>query len=275
MPDIAIRAVDLGKQYRIGDRTPYLNLRDALTAAATALFSSKTVPAAAPTVGTSNGTASWVADHDGYFWALKDFSCEIAQGEVLGVIGANGAGKSTLLKIISRITRPTTGYVDVTGRVGSLLEVGTGFNMELTGRENVFLSGAILGMRRRDIARRFDEIVAFSEIEQFIDTPVKHYSHGMYVRIAFAVAAHLSAEILLVDEVLAAGDAAFQEKCITKMRALASNGRTILVASHQLETLQQLCPRSMRIEHGALAQIADTAVTIATHLDRQAAQRAP
>lgn len=268
MSDIAIRAVDLSKRYRIGDRTPYRNLRDALMQAARSLLSRP--PVAPPPPAPRNGTASWIPDRDGYFWALKDVCCEVRCGEVLGVIGANGAGKSTLLKIISRITRPTSGYVEVTGRVGSLLEIGTGFNMELTGRENVFLSGAILGMRRRDIARRFDEIVAFSEVEQFIDTPVKHYSSGMYVRIAFAVASHLDAEILLVDEVLAAGDAAFQSKCIDKMRALVSDGRTVLVASHQLDTLEQLCPRSIRIEHGALAQIADTRAAIDTHLARQA-----
>ena len=274
MSDIAIRAVDLSKRYRIGDKAPYLNLRDSVAAAAAALFSvERTPPVTAP--ADTNGAGSWVPDREGYFWALKDVSCEIRRGEVLGVIGANGAGKSTLLKIIARITRPTTGYVDVTGRVGSLLEIGTGFNMELTGRENVFLSGAILGMRRRDIARQFDEIVAFSEVEQFIDTPVKHYSSGMYVRIAFAVAAHLDAEILLVDEVLSAGDAAFQDKCITKMRALVNDGRTILVASHQLETLQLLCPRSLRIEHGSLAQVADTPVAIATHLARQTTRESP
>jgi lipopolysaccharide transport system ATP-binding protein len=248
-------------------------MRDVVAETAAALFTKR--PPAPPPAAVVNGAAPWVPDRDGYFWALKDVSCEIRRGEVLGVIGANGAGKSTLLKIIARITRPTAGYVDVTGRVGSLLEIGTGFNMELTGRENVFLSGAILGMRRRDIMRRFDEIVAFSDIEQFIDTPVKHYSSGMYVRIAFAVAAHLEAEILLVDEVLSAGDAAFQEKCIAKMRELASGGRTILVASHQLDTLRLLCPRSLRIEHGALAQIAETSVTIATHLAHQTPHGSP
>lgn len=268
MSDVAIRAVDLSKRYRIGDRAAYLNLRDALAVAASGLLK-RPARATPSTPAATNGATPWVPDHDGYFWALKDVSCEIRRGEVLGVIGANGAGKSTLLKIIARITRPTSGYVDVSGRVGSLLEVGTGFNMELTGRENVFLSGAILGMRRREIARRFDEIVAFSGIEQFIDTQVKHYSSGMYVRIAFAVAAHLEAEILLVDEVLSAGDAAFQEKCTTKMRDLVRSGRTILVASHQLDTLQELCPRSLRIEHGALAQVAETSVAIATHLARQ------
>jgi lipopolysaccharide transport system ATP-binding protein len=274
MTDLAIRAVDLGKRYRIGDRASYLNLRDTVAGAAAALFSprrgERERPAERPE---GNGAAPWIPDRDGYFWALKDVCCEIRQGEVLGVIGPNGAGKSTFLKIIARITRPTTGYVEVTGRVGSLLEVGTGFNMELTGRDNVYLSGAILGMKRREIDRKFDEIVAFSEVEAFIDTPVKHYSHGMYVRIAFAVAAHLQAEILLVDEVLAAGDAAFQQKCIDKMRALANDGRTILIASHQLQTLHQLCPRSVRLEHGALKQIAETSVATAAHLASQSSRQ--
>src|SRR5882724_13299888 len=175
------------------------------------------------------------------FWALKDVSLEFKEGEVLGLIGRNGAGKTTLLKILSRITRPTTGWADIHVRVGSLLEVGIGFHPELTGRENTFLSGAILGMTRREIISKFDEIVAFAELEKFIDTPVKHYSSGMYVRLAFAVAAHLEPEILLVDEVLAVGDINFQKKCLGKMGDVARAGRTIILVSHQMNQIRRLC----------------------------------
>jgi ABC-type polysaccharide/polyol phosphate transport system ATPase subunit len=177
------------------------------------------------------------------FWALKDVSLEVNEGEVLGLIGRNGAGKTTLLKILSRITRPTAGWAEIHGRVGSLLEVGTGFHPELTGRENTFLSGAILGMTRAEIIRKFDEIVAFAELEKFIDTPVKHYSSGMYVRLAFAVAAHLEPEILLVDEVLAVGDINFQKKCLGKMGDVARAGRTVVLVSHQLNQIRRLCHR--------------------------------
>ena len=180
---------------------------------------------------------------DETFWALKDVSLEVKEGEVLGLIGRNGAGKTTLLKILSRITKPTTGWAVINGRVGSLLEVGTGFHPELTGRENAFLSGAILGMNRKEIARKFDEIVAFAELEKFIDTPVKHYSSGMYVRLAFAVAAHLEPEILLVDEVLAVGDINFQKKCLGKMGDVARAGRTVVLVSHQLGQIRRLCHR--------------------------------
>ena len=188
------------------------------------------------------------------FWALKDVSLEVQEGEVLGLIGRNGAGKTTLLKILSRITRPTTGWVEIHGRVGSLLEVGTGFHPELTGRENTFLSGAILGMGRRETARKFDEIVAFAELEKFIDTPVKHYSSGMYVRLAFAVAAHLDPEILLVDEVLAVGDINFQKKCLGKMGDVARAGRTVVLVSHQLNQIRRLCNRVVWIQDGAVQQ---------------------
>src|SRR2546426_6799897 len=186
------------------------------------------------------------------FWALKDVSLEIREGEVLGLIGRNGAGKTTLLKILSRIPRPTTGWAEIHGRVGSLLEVGTGFHPELTGRENTFLSGAILGMSRREIERKFDEIVAFAELEKFIDTPVKHYSSGMFVRLAFAVAAHLEPEILLVDEVLAVGDIKFQKKCLGKMGDVARAGRTILLVSHQLNQIRRLCQRVLWIDGGEI-----------------------
>jgi len=188
------------------------------------------------------------------FWALKDVSLEVKEGEVLGLIGRNGAGKTTLLKILSRITRPTTGWAEIHGRVGSLLEVGTGFHAELTGRENTFLSGAILGMSKREIARKFDEIVAFAELEKFIDTPVKHYSSGMYVRLAFAVAAHLEPEILLVDEVLAVGDINFQKKCLGKMGDVARAGRTVVLVSHQLNQIRRLCHRVLWIDAASVRQ---------------------
>ena len=186
------------------------------------------------------------------FWALKDVSLEVREGEVLGLIGRNGAGKTTLLKILSRITKPTTGWAEIRGRVGSLLEVGTGFHPELTGRENTFLSGAILGMSKKEIERKFDEIVAFAELEKFIDTPVKHYSSGMFVRLAFAVAAHLEPEILLVDEVLAVGDINFQKKCLGKMGEVGRAGRTVILVSHNLGAIGQLCPRAIWIDGGTV-----------------------
>ena len=189
---------------------------------------------------------------DETFWALKDVSLEVKEGEVLGLIGRNGAGKTTLLKILSRITKPTTGWAEIHGRVGSLLEVGTGFHPELTGRENAFLSGAILGMSKSEIARKFDEIVAFAELEKFIDTPVKHYSSGMYVRLAFAVAAHLEPEILLVDEVLAVGDINFQKKCLGKMGDVARAGRTVVLVSHQLHQIRRLCHRAVWVDDGSI-----------------------
>jgi lipopolysaccharide transport system ATP-binding protein len=185
------------------------------------------------------------------FWALKDVSLEVREGEVLGLIGRNGAGKTTLLKILSRITQPTTGWAEIRGRVGSLLEVGTGFHAELTGRENTFLSGAILGMSKSEISAKFDEIVAFAELEKFIDTPVKHYSSGMYVRLAFAVAAHLEPEILLVDEVLAVGDIKFQKKCLGKMGDVAREGRTVVLVTHQMNQIRRLCNRVMWIDSGS------------------------
>jgi len=192
------------------------------------------------------------------FWALKDVSLEVKEGEVLGLIGRNGAGKTTLLKILSRITRPTEGWAEIHGRVGSLLEVGTGFHPELTGRENTFLSGAILGMSKAEIERKFDEIVAFAELEKFIDTPVKHYSSGMYVRLAFAVAAHLEPEILLVDEVLAVGDINFQKKCLVKMGDVARAGRTVVLVSHQLNQIRRLCHRVVWIDDGSVRQNGST-----------------
>jgi len=244
MSDIAISCENLGKRYRIGQRESYKALRDTLTDAVRAplrrLRSSLRSQAVEP------------GDTDETFWALKDVSFEVKHGEVIGIIGRNGAGKSTLLKILSRITKPTTGSVEIHGRVGSLLEVGTGFHPELTGRENIYLNGTILGMKKREIKRKFDEIVAFAEIEQFLDTPVKRYSSGMYVRLAFAVAAHLEPEILVVDEVLAVGDAQFQKKCLGKMSDVAKEGRTVLFVSHNMIAVQNLCSRAIMLSSGNL-----------------------
>src|SRR5437879_4036117 len=195
---------------------------------------------------------------DETFWALKDVSLEVNEGEVLGLIGRNGAGKTTLLKILSRITRPTAGWAEIHGRVGSLLEVGTGLHPELTGRENTYLSGAILGMGKAEIARKFDEIVAFAEIEKFIDTAVKHYSTGMYMRLAFSVAAHLEPEILLVDEVLAVGDINFQKKCLGKMGEVAKEGRTVVLVSHQLNQIRRLCERVAWVDSGSIRRSGPT-----------------
>lgn len=200
------------------------------------------------------------------FWALRDVSFEVDPGEVVGIIGRNGAGKSTLLKVLSRIVAPTAGRVEVRGRLGSLLEVGTGFHPELTGRENVYLNGSILGMTRREVARKFDAIVAFAGVEEFLDTPVKRYSSGMYVRLAFAVAAHLEPEILIVDEVLAVGDAAFQKKCLDAMRTVASSGRTVLVVSHQLDVINRLCRRAVWLDRGQVKGIGPAAELVAAYL---------
>jgi len=199
------------------------------------------------------------------FWALKDVSIDVHEGEVLGLIGRNGSGKTTLLKILSRITRPTEGCAEIRGRVGSLLEVGTGFHPELTGRENTFLSGAILGMGKREITRKFDEIVSFAELEEFIDTPVKHYSTGMYVRLAFAVAAHLEPEILLVDEVLAVGDIRFQKKCLGKMGDVARTGRTVILVTHQLNQIRRLCSRVVWLDGGARRQTGPTSEVVSAY----------
>ncbi|MCG3148395.1 MAG: Vitamin B12 import ATP-binding protein BtuD [Verrucomicrobiae bacterium] len=201
-----------------------------------------------------------------YFWALKDINLEVKRGEVVGIIGRNGAGKSTLLKILSRITPPTTGKITYHGHVASLLEVGTGFHRELTGRENVFLNGSILGMKRTEITKKFDEIVAFAEVEKFIDTPVKHYSSGMYVRLAFAVAAHLEAEIMVVDEVLAVGDAEFQRRCLGKISEVASGGRTILFVSHNMSSIRSLCSRCVWLNAGQVQADADPAAVISRYL---------
>jgi lipopolysaccharide transport system ATP-binding protein len=245
MGDIAIRVEHLSKRYRIGRRERYHTLRDTLTDALSAPFRrlKATVPPSSP-------PSSQSPNGDNIIWALKDISFEVKQGEVVGVIGRNGAGKSTLLKILSRITKPTAGRAQIYGRVGSLLEVGTGFHPELTGRENIYLNGAILGMKKVEIDRKFDEIVAFAEVEKFIDTPVKYYSSGMYVRLAFAVAAHLEPEILLVDEVLAVGDVAFQKKCLGKMGDVAKEGRTVLFVSHNMQAIALLCGEAIWLQNG-------------------------
>lgn len=200
-------------------------------------------------------------------WALRDVSFEVEPGEVIGIIGRNGAGKSTLLKILSRVTKPTAGEVDLYGRVGSLLSVGTGFHPNLSGRENIYLNGTILGMRRAEIKRKFDEIVAFSEVEQFLETPVKHYSSGMYVRLAFAIAAHLEPEILLLDEVIAVGDAAFQKKCVDKIREIPLKGHTVFFVSHNLETVRDLCRRVLFIQSGQLQLDGDAASVVDQYIE--------
>lgn len=246
MSEIAIRVGGLGKEFQIGAAQQKYDR-----------FGEQIVDAMwAPIRRAGNllrGRATGAAELEESFWALRDVSLDISHGEVVGIIGRNGAGKSTLLKILSRITEPSTGYAEIHGRVGSLLEVGTGFHPELTGRENIFLNGAILGLKRHEIVRKFDEIVDFSEIEQFIDTPVKHYSSGMYVRLAFSVAAHLEPEILLVDEVLAVGDVAFQQKCLGKMSGVAQEGRTVLFVSHNMSVLQNLCERGVYLDDGGVA----------------------
>jgi lipopolysaccharide transport system ATP-binding protein len=245
--DVVIRAEGLGKKYVIGhdaEREGYVALRDVLARGARNL--------GRKTAGMARGRALVAGDTHEEFWALKDVSFEVRRGEVLGIIGRNGAGKSTLLKILSRITEPSEGRVTINGRVASLLEVGTGFHPELTGRENIYLNGAILGMSRAEIRKKFDEIVAFAEIEKFLDTPVKRYSSGMYVRLAFAVAAHLEPEILVVDEVLAVGDAEFQKRCLMKMDEVATEGRTILFVSHNLNAIQHLCTRAAWLDHARL-----------------------
>ena len=245
-----IAAEGLSKRYRIGGRQAHNSLRDTVAELIRTPFRSLR----------SNGSANTI-------WALDDVSFEIVPGEVVGIIGRNGAGKSTLLKILSQITKPTKGRVALNGRVGSLLEVGTGFHSELTGRENVYLNGAILGMTRAEIQRKFDEIVAFAETEQYLDTPVKHYSSGMTIRLAFAVAAHLEPEILIIDEVLAVGDIAFQKKCLGKMDEVARAGRTVLFVSHDLNAVNALCERALLLHDGKLATSGPTADVTRYYLD--------
>ncbi|MCP4420628.1 MAG: ABC transporter ATP-binding protein [Chloroflexi bacterium] len=261
MNDIAIQVENLSKQYHIGaTQARYQTFREAIINVATSPIRR---------VGKLlRGQATGAAELDEIIWALKDVSFKVNRGEVLGIIGRNGAGKSTMLKVLSRITEPTKGKARIRGRVGSLLEVGTGFHPELTGRENVFLNGAILGMSREEIENKFDEIIAFAEIGKFIDTPVKHYSSGMQVRLAFAVAAHLEPEILLVDEVLAVGDASFQRKCLGKMGDVARGGRTILFVSHNMGAVNRLCERVIWIDNGQVVMSGEPQKVIGEYLTR-------
>ena len=256
MNNFAIQVDSLGKRYRIGERARYRTIRDRLanilTSPARWLKSNASIP----------GTARIGPKH---IWALRNVSFEMQEGEVVGLIGRNGAGKTTLLKILSRVTQPTEGTAEIRGRVGSLLEVGTGFHPELTGRENTYLNGAILGMGKREIERKFDNIVAFSEVGTFIDTPLKHYSTGMQMRLAFAVAAHFEPQILLVDEVLAVGDIAFQKKCLAKMGEVASAGRTIVFVTHQMNQIRRLCEKVIWVDGGTIRQIGPTAEVVGAY----------
>ncbi len=260
MGDIALRVEGLGKRYRIGTLQRYKTIRDTLAEAVSGPFREATALFSNGRHAHTNGRS------DDVLWALKDVSFEVERGEVIGIIGRNGAGKSTLLKILSRITEPTTGCAELYGRVGSLLEVGTGFHPELTGRENIYLNGAILGMTRREITRKFDEIVAFAEIERFLDTPIKQYSSGMYVRLAFAVAAHLESEILLVDEVLAVGDIAFQRKCLARIEGVAKEGRTVVIISHDMQAIRLLCTTCFCLQEGRVIDRGPTSTVIANYL---------
>jgi lipopolysaccharide transport system ATP-binding protein len=262
MSDIVIAAENLSKRYLVGhqaQRESYTALRDVLAREARN-FARKGLDFV-------RGRQIVQGDEVEEFWALRDVSFEVRRGEVLGIIGRNGAGKSTLLKILSRITEPTRGRITIRGRVSSLLEVGTGFHPELTGRENIYLNGAILGMTQREIRTKFDEIVAFAEVEQFLDTPVKRYSSGMYVRLAFAVAAHLEPEILVVDEVLAVGDHEFQKKCLGKMEDVARGGRTILFVSHNMAAVQNLCIKGILLDRGSVVVNADIRKCISVYTD--------
>ncbi|MCL4768131.1 MAG: ATP-binding cassette domain-containing protein [Hyphomicrobiaceae bacterium] len=264
MNDVVIRAEGLGKTYLIGhetERERYTALRDVIGRTAKSLLRS-----AGDMI---RGRQLVAGDEVEEIWALKDVSFEIRRGEVVGIIGRNGAGKSTLLKILSRITEPSAGRVEIRGRVASLLEVGTGFHPELTGRENIYLNGAILGMTRAEIRRKFDEIVDFAGVEKFLDTPVKRYSSGMYVRLAFAVAAHLEPEILVVDEVLAVGDAEFQRKCLGKMGEVARGGRTVLFVSHNMGAVASLCQRAILLNRGTLHTQGDVSPVLSAYINRR------
>jgi len=249
MSDPIISVRNLGKKYGLGATLSHNTLRDQITHSVKSLWYHLKSTSEGEDARNKISALHPLAINS-EFWALKDISFDVMQGEIIGIIGRNGAGKSTLLKILSQITEPTEGYAEIRGRVGSLLEVGTGFHAELTGRENIFLNGAILGMKKAEIERKFDEIVAFAELGKFIDTPVKHYSSGMYVRLAFAVAAHLEPEILLVDEVLAVGDARFQRKCLDKMQDIGQQGRTVLFVSHNMPAITRLCPRTILLDEG-------------------------
>ncbi len=254
----AISVENLSKKYTIGERQPYYALRDALAGVGRRLMSKL-----------SNLQSDKLKKNE--FWALENINFDINPGEIVGIVGRNGAGKTTLLKIISQITPPSTGIIRLNGRVGSLLEVGTGFHPELTGRENIYLNGAILGMKRWEIKKKFDEIIEFAEIEKFLDTPVKHYSYGMYMRLAFSVAAHLEPEILLIDEVLAVGDYEFQKKCLGKMKNVAGEGRTVLFVSHNLGAISEICQKGLLIDQGKLIKFSgiQNIITQYTQINKQ------
>jgi lipopolysaccharide transport system ATP-binding protein len=266
MTDLAIQVKGLSKRYRIGMREKYSTLRETLVRGVSKPF---------------RHARSWWASQNaasapGWLWALRDVHLDVGQGEVLGIIGPNGAGKSTFLRVLAGITDPTEGYADIRGRVGCLLEVGTGFHMELSGRENIFMNGALLGLSRQEIKRRFEEIVAFAETEAFIDTPVKHYSSGMYMRLAFAVAAHLDPEILIVDEVLAVGDVQFQKKCLGRMQEISRReGRTVLFVSHNMHAIQRLCSRCVLFDTGRLVLSGSAADVTAAYLSRGSFETSP
>jgi len=249
MTESVIHVEGLGKRYRVGEREPYLALRDVIARAVRAIFQ-------------RDGNR---ARSDEHIWALRGVSLDVNRGEVVGLIGRNGAGKTTLLKLLSRVTRPTEGFAEIRGRVGSLLEVGTGFHPELTGRENIFLSGAILGMSRKEILRKHDAIVEFAEVGKFLDTPLKHFSTGMQMRLAFAVAAHLDPEILLVDEVLAVGDLRFQKKCLGKMEEVSGSGRTIVFVSHHMNQIRRLCSRTYWVDAGQIRMNGSTQAVLASY----------
>ena len=264
MADLAVRVERLSKRYRLEPVMRYGSLRESLTETAKSAWRRLRAP------------SPDAAGRPSAFWALRDVSFDVGIGEVIGIIGRNGAGKSTLLKILSRITEPTSGCAVIRGRVGSLLEVGTGFHPELSGRENIYMNGAVLGMRKAEIVRKFDEIVAFADIGPFLDTPVKRYSSGMQVRLAFAVAAHLEPEVLIVDEVLAVGDAEFQKKCLGKMRDVSrGGGRTVLFVSHSMDAVQRLCARTVLLERGCTVVIGETRAVVSEYLLRAQAPSAP
>ena len=257
MNDLAIHVDHVSKQFHLGTQFSYMRFSETLLGAGRSLLH-------APRKWLGRDPVELTSTRD--IWALRDVSFEVSQGEVLGIIGRNGAGKSTLLKVLSHITRPTKGRIGVAGRVGSLLEVGTGFHPELTGRENIFLNGSVLGMTRSEVRRKFDEIVAFAEVDEFLDTPVKRYSSGMYVQLAFAVAAHLEPEILVVDEVLAVGDARFQQKCLGKMGDVSKSGRTVLFVSHNMTAISGLCSRAIWLEAGQVKTDGTVKDTVAQYL---------
>jgi lipopolysaccharide transport system ATP-binding protein len=243
MTELAARIENLSKRYDIKERVPYRMLRESLSASVKGIFH-------------HNGDGT--LDNDRYIWALRNISFDVKVGEIIGIIGRNGAGKSTLLKILSRVTEPTEGYAEIRGRVGSLLEVGTGFHMELTGRENVYFAGALLGMKKTEILQKFSEIIKFAELEKFIDTPMKYYSSGMQVRLGFSVAAHLEPEVLIVDEVLAVGDAAFQKRCLEKIQEIHRSGRTLLFVSHQMDAVRRVCKHCIWLDAGKIRMTGNT-----------------